>query len=256
MCHPHACSRRPHLAKRRRHCGAQGRTPEGPTPTACRPRPGCGGEFRSERDAGERSDNVQTNAAQPQPLLGVRKLIVKTKWWIYCRGLADGHSSDRQLFAERRFDKTFPRGVHVGEKSYVAFDVSILTHDMTRGLYLHTRIGRHCFIGARSIIMPGIQIGDGSIVGRAASSPRTCRPLDRCRKSRPHHPQRHRGGPLRAVPERERHRQRAVGGRGSPRAGGEGTGGSDLVVIVRGLDRGLRQAQPPRFTKPAFAAFL
>lgn len=97
--------------------------------------------------------------------LGVRKLIVRTKWWIYCRVWQMDIHPTANFSLSARFDKTFPRGVHVGEKSYVAFDVSILTHDMTRGLYLHTRIGRHCFIGARSIIMPGIQIGDGSIVG-------------------------------------------------------------------------------------------
>lgn len=62
------------------------------------------------------------------------------------------------------FDKTYPRGMHVGEKTYIAFDVALLAHDFTRGLYLHTRIGRHCFIGARSIILPGITIGDESIV--------------------------------------------------------------------------------------------
>jgi acetyltransferase-like isoleucine patch superfamily enzyme len=35
---------------------------------------------------------------------------------------------------------------------------------MTRGLRLDTRIGKHCFIGARSIILPGLTIGDESIV--------------------------------------------------------------------------------------------
>jgi acetyltransferase-like isoleucine patch superfamily enzyme len=63
-----------------------------------------------------------------------------------------------------RFDKTYPRGIHVGAETYVAFDAAILSHDMTRGLYLDTRIGRRCFIGARSIILPGIEIGDECIV--------------------------------------------------------------------------------------------
>jgi acetyltransferase-like isoleucine patch superfamily enzyme len=62
------------------------------------------------------------------------------------------------------FDKTYPRGMHVGAETYIAFDAAILAHDFTRGLYLHTRIGRHCFIGARSIILPGITIGDESVV--------------------------------------------------------------------------------------------
>lgn len=64
-----------------------------------------------------------------------------------------------------KFDKTNPRGVHVGSYSYVAFDVAILTHDLTRGVRLHTVIEENCFIGARSILLPGVKIGSGSIVG-------------------------------------------------------------------------------------------
>lgn len=63
------------------------------------------------------------------------------------------------------FDRTHPSGVHIGPESYVAFGAVILTHDMTRGLYADTRIGKRCFIGAHSILMPGITVGDGSIVG-------------------------------------------------------------------------------------------
>ncbi len=62
-------------------------------------------------------------------------------------------------------DLNNPRGVHVGAYSYVAFDAVILAHDMTRGLRTHTYIGERCFIGARAIILPGVHVGDGSIVG-------------------------------------------------------------------------------------------
>lgn len=64
-----------------------------------------------------------------------------------------------------RFDKTYPKGVHIGAHSYVAFDAAILAHDMVRGLYLDTRIGENCFVGAKSIVLPGVTIGDGCIVG-------------------------------------------------------------------------------------------
>lgn len=64
-----------------------------------------------------------------------------------------------------KFDLTFPAGVHIGPRTYIAFEARILTHDMTRGLYLHTRIGANCFIGGRSLILPGVEIGDGSVVG-------------------------------------------------------------------------------------------
>lgn len=63
-----------------------------------------------------------------------------------------------------KLDKTFPRGVHIGAGAYIGFDAVILTHDMARGLYLNTRIGRRCFIGQSAIILPGITIGDGAVV--------------------------------------------------------------------------------------------
>jgi serine acetyltransferase len=73
-----------------------------------------------------------------------------------------------QLSLSSRLDRTFPIGVHIGEASYLAFEACILTHDRTRGLYLHTWVGRNCFIGARSMVLPGVRIGDGSIVAAGA----------------------------------------------------------------------------------------
>lgn len=70
-----------------------------------------------------------------------------------------------QFSLSAEFDRTFPVGVHVGRNSYVAFESRILTHDRTRGLYLHTRIGENCFIGGRSLILPGVEIGDNCVVG-------------------------------------------------------------------------------------------
>ncbi|MBZ0146756.1 MAG: acyltransferase [Pseudorhodoplanes sp.] len=63
------------------------------------------------------------------------------------------------------FDRTHPRGIHIGRDSYVAYGAVILTHDMTRGLYADTRIGARCFIGVRSVLLPGVTVGDGCIVG-------------------------------------------------------------------------------------------
>ena len=67
-----------------------------------------------------------------------------------------------------KLDKTHPGGVHIDRHSYVAFGATILCHDMTRGVKLDTRVGRYCFIGARSMIMPGVTIGEGSIVAACA----------------------------------------------------------------------------------------
>jgi len=63
-----------------------------------------------------------------------------------------------------KLDKTNPRGVHIDDDTYIAFDAAILAHDMSRLIHKDTYIGKRCFIGARSIILPGIRIGDEVVV--------------------------------------------------------------------------------------------
>jgi acetyltransferase-like isoleucine patch superfamily enzyme len=65
-------------------------------------------------------------------------------------------------------DKTHPKGIHIGEESYITSGAMILSHDYINDLKLNTRIGRRCFIGANAIIMPGVTIGDSVIVGAGA----------------------------------------------------------------------------------------
>ena len=91
-------------------------------------------------------------------LVGLRRAYLTRLW-----GMDIDPSATFSLSA--KFDLTFPAGVHIGPQTYVAFEARILSHDMTRGLYLHTRIGANCFIGGRSLILPGVEIGDGSVVG-------------------------------------------------------------------------------------------
>lgn len=98
-------------------------------------------------------------------LLGLRNLLVGIRrfWLVRVWGM-DIHPT-AQLSLSARFDRTFPAGVHVGAESWIAFEARILTHDRTRGLYLHTRVGRNCFVGGRSLILPGVEIGDNCVVG-------------------------------------------------------------------------------------------
>jgi acetyltransferase-like isoleucine patch superfamily enzyme len=57
-----------------------------------------------------------------------------------------------------------PKGIHIGDGSVVIFDSVVLAHDQSRGLKADTFIGKNCIIGTRAIIMPGVKIGDSSIV--------------------------------------------------------------------------------------------
>ena len=97
--------------------------------------------------------------------LMLRRLLIRSRW-VYLRyfwGMNIDPTAEFSLSA--RFDRTYPKGVHVGAGSYIAFEAAILTHDYVRRLYCDTYIGRQCFIGARSIVLPGVRIGDGCIVG-------------------------------------------------------------------------------------------
>lgn len=102
-------------------------------------------------------------------LVDLRRLWLRRVWGM------DIHPT-AQFSLSAKFDRTFPIGVHVGAYSYVAFEARILTHDRTRGLYLHTRIGRNCFIGGRCLILPGVEIGDNCVVGAGSVVTRSVPP--------------------------------------------------------------------------------
>lgn len=58
-----------------------------------------------------------------------------------------------------------PKGIYIGDYTRITGGVLIMAHDECRKLKVNTRIGNKCFIGARSIIMPGVTIGNEVIVG-------------------------------------------------------------------------------------------
>jgi len=64
-----------------------------------------------------------------------------------------------------RFDTTYPKGIHIAENTYLAFGSAIFAHDGSRRLYKDTWVGPNCFVGARSIIMPGVRIGENCVIG-------------------------------------------------------------------------------------------
>ena len=67
-----------------------------------------------------------------------------------------------------KLDKSYPRGVHIGERTAINFGAVVMTHDTPRGVHADTWIGKECNIGANSIIMAGIRIGDNCVVAAAS----------------------------------------------------------------------------------------
>jgi acetyltransferase-like isoleucine patch superfamily enzyme len=98
-------------------------------------------------------------------LRSARRIAVNLKRFYFRRIWGMDIATTASFSLSAHFDKTNPKGIHIGPYSYVALQTIVLAHDMVRSLYLDTRIGRNCFIGARSLIMPGVTIGDNCIVG-------------------------------------------------------------------------------------------
>ncbi|MBD3796808.1 MAG: acyltransferase, partial [Campylobacterales bacterium] len=77
-------------------------------------------------------------------------------------------SKSARISLGAKLDKTYPKGIHIGDESYVASGALVFSHDYARNLHIDTCIGKRCFIGANAIIMAGVTIGDEVIVGSGA----------------------------------------------------------------------------------------
>lgn len=66
-----------------------------------------------------------------------------------------------------------PRGIHIGDNTWVLRNAIILAHDYCRGANsigkrFDTYIGKNSVIGVNSIILPGVRIGDHCVIGAGA----------------------------------------------------------------------------------------
>jgi acetoacetyl-CoA synthetase len=94
-------------------------------------------------------------------VLGLRRQYLVRVWQM---DIGEGTA----ISGSAKLDKTNPRGVHIGKYSVVTFGAAILTHDYVNSLDRDVHIGDNCFIGAHSIVLPGVTIGNGCIVAAAS----------------------------------------------------------------------------------------
>jgi len=94
-------------------------------------------------------------------LVEVHRLYLNNIWGMHI-------GEDCAISFDAKLDKANPRGVYIGRQSAVSFGATILAHDFVRNLHVDTRIGERCQIGAYSIIMPGVTIGDSCIIAAGA----------------------------------------------------------------------------------------
>lgn len=58
-----------------------------------------------------------------------------------------------------------PKGIHIGNETWILREAMILAHDHCRGIKANVIIGDDCVVGIRSIVMPGISIGNQVVIG-------------------------------------------------------------------------------------------
>ncbi len=98
-------------------------------------------------------------------LVNLRNRLLYARTWYYRTIYGMDIAPDVHMSFKARIDKTNPKGLTIGSKTMVAFDAIILAHDFaTRRHAARTVIGKHCFIGCASIIMPNITLGDHVVV--------------------------------------------------------------------------------------------
>lgn len=100
--------------------------------------------------------------------------------WRNWRWRIKGYDIHPSTVLERNLslDKLYPAGIHIGKNCLIGAGVMILSHDhcrrggnnvnvqdVTNPLLLDTYIGDRCFIATRSLILPGVRIGNECIVG-------------------------------------------------------------------------------------------
>jgi len=94
----------------------------------------------------------------------VRNSIMRLRWYYFTfRGMKIDKTSKISLYA--RLDHAYPKGIHIGKYCYITGGCLILCHDFSRRIRTNTYIGDYCFIGMDTIILPGLHIGNHSIIG-------------------------------------------------------------------------------------------
>jgi acetyltransferase-like isoleucine patch superfamily enzyme len=111
-------------------------------------------------------------------MMGLRKWIwnlISAAYPFYLRKVFGMHIGKRVMISRKaQLDKNInPRGICIGDNTWVLAYAMILAHDYCRGkngkgeLY-DTFIGKNCVIGTHSIILPGVKIGDHCVVAAGA----------------------------------------------------------------------------------------
>ena len=101
----------------------------------------------------------------------IAKLVRAWRIWLLHRKGYTNISKKTVIEGRVGLDKLNRKGIHIGSGCLIASGTTILSHEhifvKPDGSYYFkdTYIGNNCFIGVRSLICPGIRIGNECVVG-------------------------------------------------------------------------------------------
>ena len=98
-------------------------------------------------------------------ILAMRDLLLAARHWYLSKVCGMNLAPTCRFSLKTNLDRTNPRGIHIGDETYLAFGVVVFAHDLSRVFHADTHIGERCFVGANAIVMPGVRIGNQCIVG-------------------------------------------------------------------------------------------
>ncbi|MEM3399258.1 MAG: acyltransferase [Candidatus Micrarchaeia archaeon] len=77
-----------------------------------------------------------------------------------------------------QLDVFFPELIEIGDNTIIGYDALILTHEFLPNEWRagRVKIGKNVLIGARSIVLPGITIGDNAIISAGSLVNRNVEP--------------------------------------------------------------------------------
>lgn len=107
--------------------------------------------------AGRRSPIAHLRTLAHRALAGTRQAYLTRVWGM---DLGQGVRISRKAL----LDFTNPMGIHIGSHTIVTPLAQIFSHDFVGARHVDTYIGSCCFIGAGSIILPGVRVGNHCIV--------------------------------------------------------------------------------------------
>lgn len=76
----------------------------------------------------------------------VRIVVIRILYVIYTSMYKMDISKTARISFNAKLDKTNPKGIHIGDESYIASGAIIFTHDYSRDIHVETFIGKTLFL--------------------------------------------------------------------------------------------------------------